>query len=82
MGPSSRRPSDSSLPLHEAWMQHEAEWAQLNRVGCSHLYTARIISLSFYKVAYFVECTECLGVISLAVVSPSLRLRVLYSCTG
>ena len=32
MGPSSRRPSESSLPLHEAWMQHEAEWAQLNRV--------------------------------------------------
>ena len=30
--PGSRRPSDSSLPLHEAWMQHEAEWAQLNRV--------------------------------------------------
>ena len=32
MGPSDRRPSESSLPLHEAWMQHEAEWAQLNRV--------------------------------------------------
>ena len=33
MGPSDRRPSESSLPLHEAWMQHEAEWAQLNRVS-------------------------------------------------
>lgn len=32
MDPSSRRPSDASLPLHEAWMQHEAEWAQMNRV--------------------------------------------------
>lgn len=39
MGPSSRRPSESSLPLHEAWMQHEAEWAQLNRV--------RVTSTSF-----------------------------------
>ena len=47
MGPSSRRPSDSSLPLHEAWMQHEAEWAQLNRVAYSHLYSARIL-LSFF----------------------------------
>ena len=27
---SSRRPSDVSLPLHEAWMQHEAEWASMH----------------------------------------------------
>ncbi len=28
---SSRQPSsDASLPLHEAWMQHEAEWANLH----------------------------------------------------
>jgi hypothetical protein len=25
-----RRPTDTALPLHEAWMQHEAEWAQLH----------------------------------------------------
>lgn len=26
----SRRPIDAPLPLHEAWMQHEAEWANMH----------------------------------------------------
>ncbi len=37
---SSRRPSDTSLPLHEAWMQHEAEWANMH--GLRHPAPAQV----------------------------------------
>ena len=57
--PGSRRPSDSSLPLHEAWMQHEAGWAQLNRVRvCSTITSVRLVSsFKFLAIVPYIYCT-------------------------